>query len=287
MQLNFKSVLVVAFVLCFGLSVGICSSTHAAEKINIWSTDAATLKNTDAKDIPTLDLYLVKSETPVAAILVIPGGGYKHHSPGAWSKAKLCQKHGVAAFVLKYRLPSKGHRYPLPLDDAQRAMRLIHHNAKKWNIDPTRIGVTGGSSGGHLASLLCNSNDKGNTKAKDPIDRQPCRPGFAILVQPVVTFLKPHAHWPSRVRMLGDVTDDQAKKISPELLVTTQTPPTALLHGSADRLVPPENSKLYAAALKAKGVKVETTYFDGVAHVFSKPLQDKFEQLLEEFVPKK
>jgi acetyl esterase/lipase len=238
-----------------------------AETIDVWPRDSAEIAGVDEKQIPTLDLLHVKSDEPAPAVLVIPGGGYKHLSTSAWKQAKHCQSRGIAAFVLRYRLPVHGHRHPAPLHDAQRAMRLIRSNAEAWGIDPARIGVIGGSSGGHLASLLSNVNDPGDPDSDDPVAREGCRPAFTILQSPVITFLKPHAHWPSRARMLGsEATDEQAAALSPEKLVSERTPPVVLMHGDADKLVVPQNSELYVAACKAHGVPARLITIAGMAH---------------------
>ena len=93
---------------------------------------------------------------------------------------------GLSAFVVHYRVAP--YRHPYPLGDAQRAVRLVRHHAKEWNVDPDRIGILGFSAGGHLAASASTHFDEGNPEAVDAVDRQSSRPNASILCYPVISF---------------------------------------------------------------------------------------------------
>src|SRR5208282_6193242 len=97
-------------------------------------------------------------------------------------------QHGVACFVLKYRLGLNGYRHPAMLQDAARAVRLVRARAADWKIDPKRVGIMGSSAGGHLASTLMTHFKPGDPSATDPIERQSSRPNLGILCYPVISF---------------------------------------------------------------------------------------------------
>jgi acetyl esterase/lipase len=183
-----------------------------------------------------------------AAVLICPGGGYGALAMDHEGRqvAGFFNSFGVSAFVLKYRLGPR-YRHPAPLDDARRAMRLIRERAPRLGIDPARAGVIGFSAGGHLASTLSNHYQSPEG-----------RPSFSILVYPVISFTTRYTHAGSMRNLLGSPPDTTlAWKLSNELAVTAQTPPTFLFHTNADAGVPPENSILYYLALRRAGVPAE------------------------------
>ncbi len=189
-----------------------------------------------------------------AAVVICPGGGYGGLVTGAEGHgiAKWLNVHGIAGVVLEYRLP-KG-RSSVPLLDAQRALRTIRANAKKLQIDSTKIGIMGFSAGGHLASTAATHFDGGDPKATDAVDRVSCRPDFAILVYPVIS-MGGTTHRGSRTNLLGkDPSPELVELYSNEKQVTKQTPPTFLAHAKDDKPVPIENSRVFHKALQAKGV---------------------------------
>jgi acetyl esterase/lipase len=153
------------------------------------------------------------------------------------------------------------------LHDVQRAIRTVRGEARTWNVDPHRVAILGFSAGGHLASSAATHFDAGNPKSDDPVERQSCRPDLAILVYPVITLEGPHAHEGSRKNLLGDSPrKDLIESFSSERQVTSQTPPTFLAHTSEDKGVPPENSLLFALALRKAGVPVELHLFEKGPH---------------------
>lgn len=225
---------------------------------------------------PEIYVFLpAKKHATGEAVVICPGGGYQIL---AWDWegldiASWFNSHGIAAIILKYRLPlAKSNIVPnkSPLLDAQRAMRYVRYHADEWNIDPSRIGVMGFSAGGHLASTAGTHYDFGNPDAKDPVDRQSSRPDFMILMYPVITFSTEVMHRGSRDALLGkDPSDELIRFYSGELNVTEDTPPTFLVHAADDKSVPVENSLLFFEALKKNDVPVEMHIFPEGGHGFS------------------
>jgi acetyl esterase/lipase len=172
----------------------------------------------------------------------------------------------VAAFVVKYRLGSKGYRHPAMLNDAARAVRLVRANAAEWHVDPTRVGVMGSSAGGHLASTILTHFDAGNPDAVDPIERQSSRPDLGVLCYAVIT-MGEFTHKGSRKNLLGDnPSPELIEKLSNEKQVTGQTPPCFVWHTWEDTGVKLENSTLFAEALRAHGVRFELHVYEKGGH---------------------
>jgi len=199
---------------------------------------------------------------------VCPGGGYAHLAVDHEGRqiADWLNAHGVAAFVLKYRLGPRYH-HPAQLQDAQRALRTVRSGAKDWGIAPGRIGIWGFSAGGHLASSAGTHFDNGDANAADPIDRVSSRPDFMILAYPVISFTTPYTHRGSLKNLLGESPDPKlAEYLSSETQVTSQTPPTFLFHTNADAGVPAENSVFVYLALRKAGVPAEMHIYEQGPH---------------------
>ncbi|MAJ52264.1 MAG: hypothetical protein CMB82_11735 [Flammeovirgaceae bacterium] len=197
-----------------------------------------------------------------AAVLVIPGGGYYFlaFDKEGVEVAKFLNSLGVSAFVLKHRVPfweSTNCRSQVALLDAQRAIRIIRNNSKKWNINPNKIGVLGFSAGGHLASTLSTHHDNGLERSKIKVERSiSSRPDFTILIYPVVTMQdNPFSHMGSRKNLLGNLpTIEQLNYFSNDLQVKADTPPALLIHTNEDKGVPAENSIFYYLALRKNNI---------------------------------
>lgn len=222
-----------------------------------------------AGDLPTLTVYRsAPAKANGAAIVVCPGGGYGMLATEHEGKdvAEWLNSLGVTAFVLKYRLGPKYH-HPVMLQDGQRAIRTVRARAGEWNVDPKRVGVIGFSAGGHLASTLATHFDSGHRDLDDPIQRQGCRPDVAILVYPVISLDPPYGHAGSRRNLLGDAPSRElVESLCNDLQVTKDTPPTFLAHTNEDTGVPPENSLLFALALRKAKVPVELHLFEKGQH---------------------
>ncbi|HYH03547.1 MAG TPA: alpha/beta hydrolase, partial [Bacillota bacterium] len=181
------------------------------------------------------------------AMVVIPGGGYRNlvFDKEGTEIARWLNTFGITVFILKHRLPNEGHKNGQmgPLQDAQRAIRLIRNNARQWGVKPDRIGVMGFSAGGHLAATV---GVNYNTKAyptRDKIDKQSARPDFMVLVYAAIS--------------------NNAQ------FVNGKTPPTFLVCGNNDRKVDPENSIRFYLALKKAAVPVELHVFGNAQHGFA------------------
>ena len=248
------------------------SAALAQTVVPLWDGPAPQSHGTTPDDIPTLTAFLPeKSPLAISAIVICPGGGYiklaMDHE--GLNEAKWFQQRGVAAFVLKYRLPVNGYRHPVPLLDVQRAIRLVRSRAAPWNINPGKVGIMGFSAGGHLASTLETHFDAGNASATDPIDKQSCRPDFAVLVYPVISMKDGITHPGSKANLLGPNPDPAlVANLSNETQVTPQTPPTLLVHAEDDSVVPIENSRRMFAALQKAGVPSALQEYQHGGHGF-------------------
>lgn len=210
------------------------------------------------------------------AVVVCPGGGYwgLAYDWEGTDFASWLNSHGIAAVVLRYRLPVDGdvahEKWLTPLLDAQRAIRLTRAHAAEWGIDPAKVGIMGFSAGGHLASTAGTHFDAGAPDAADPVDRLSSRPDFMILVYPVISMAESVTHMGSRVNLLGEQPSEElVRRYSNELQVTADTPPTFLVHAGDDDAVPVKNSLLFYDALLAHGVRAELHVYPAGGHGFS------------------
>src|SRR5947209_10535510 len=216
------------------------------------------------EDRPNLTAFLPAPENATGtAVVVCPGGGYAGLADGHEGRdvAKWLNDRGVAAFMLRYRI-AKGGRptplHPLPLQDAQRAIRTVRSRAKEYGIDPKRIGIWGFSAGGHLASTAATHFDSGRPDAADPVERASCRPDFVILAYPVVSMESPPTHAGSRRNLIGANPDPKLlEELSNEKHVTKETPPTFIFQTDDDKAVPAENCVQFYLALRKAGVPAE------------------------------
>ena len=244
------------------------SNAQMKDPIPLWPDGAPGALGNEAKDIPTLTLYLAEATSASgAAIVICPGGGYGGLAAHEGQDYALwLNQQGVSGFVLKYRLGSGGYRHPRMLEDAARAVRLVRAHASEWRVDPKRIGVMGSSAGGHLASTLLTHFDSGNPDAADAIDRQSSRPDVGILCYAVITMGK-YTHQGSKNNLLGkDPSPELVKLLSNELQVTSQTPPTFVWHTAEDSAVPVENSLDFAAALRRAKVPFDLHVYQKGRH---------------------
>lgn len=225
---------------------------------------------------PEISVYLPTNRNLSGkAILVIPGGGYWKltYSWEGTDIAKWLNANGIAAIVLKYRLPKQELDIELdksPLLDASRAMRIVRANAKKWNIDSSKIGVIGFSAGGHLASTLATHYDAEEKENYDSLSSISSRPDFLALMYPVITMSKEFTEKGSRKNLIGDnPTKELVEYYSNEKHVTSNTPPTFIVHASDDEVVPVRNSIVFYEALQHNGVNVEMHIYQNGGHGFA------------------
>ncbi len=239
------------------------------ETIWIWQYGLPGKVGNDDKDKPTLTVYLPPADKANGtAVVICPGGGYGFLAIDHEGKqvAEWLNSIGVAGFVLKYRLAPRYH-HPAPMQDAQRALRVVRAGAKEWKIDPKRIGIWGFSAGGHLASTAGTHFDKGKPDAEEPIERVSCRPDFLILAYPVISMEPGIGHMGSRINLIGKNPDPKlVEDLSNEKQVTEQTPPTFLFHTNADSGVLPENSVQFYLALRKAKVPAELHIYEKGPH---------------------
>jgi len=221
---------------------------------------------------PTLTAYLpTKERANGAAVVICPGGGYAVEAAGheGADVAKELSNAGIAAFVLKYRLPSDEtmkNKEIGPLQDAQQAIKVVRERAKEWNINPGRIGIMGFSAGGHLASTEGTHYTKALIENNNYIS---LRPDFMILVYPVISFQDSLGHIGSRDNLLGKNPSQEKKDYySNEMQVTDSTPPTFLVHASDDDAVKVENSIAFYEALIKHHVPAELHIYQNGGHGF-------------------
>jgi len=208
-----------------------------------------------------------------AAVLITPGGGYNWVviDKEGYEMARLLAGRGITAFVLFYRLPHEGWAAgpDTPLQDAQRAMRLIRHRAVKYGLDPAKVCAMGFSAGGHLCADLLTRFSAKVYQPVDAADRLAARPDLAAPIYPVVSMTLPTAHSGSRRNLVGEnATAERERAHSPHLNVPANAPPTFLLHAEDDASVAVENSLLLRSALLAGRVPVETHLFADGGHGF-------------------
>ena len=261
----------------FVLSLAI--SLAAAEKsltINLWPKSVPGEKEAIAEEktqvqkdtgkvtsitnvsVPTIAVYRpAKDHDTGVAVVVAPGGGYNNLAIGHEGEdvAEWLNSIGVTAVVLKYRVPRRAdqpkNEPPIgALQDAQRAISLVRGKASEWGLDPKRIGMLGFSAGGHLAAWAATNSDKRAYEAVDAADQVSCRPDFAVMIYPG-----------------GVISRDKPTELSPEIRVSSTTPPSFFAHAGDDR-VSPENSVRMYLALKQAGVPADLHIYSKGGHGF-------------------
>jgi acetyl esterase/lipase len=271
-------------LLASGLALGIAGPARAsalAERIALWPgappggeglsvRDETVLRSPNgAPDdiawphVGTPAMTVARAERPNgAAILLIPGGGYTRVAVGRGpgSVARMFAARGVTAFELLYRLPHDGWRAgpATPVQDAQRAMRLIRAGAAKWSIDPARVAAIGFSAGGHLVGQLGTHGESMTYAPIDAADRLPARPVAIGMFFPVVSLVPPLAHAQSRRELLGaDPSVALAERWSLERNVPAKMPPTFVCHAADDKTVKVGNSLAMFSALQDAAIPSE------------------------------
>ena len=285
-----------------GFSFFFFQFNYCQEKISLWANGVPNQKKSDKIEKiieteiirienvqnPTLEIYLPsKNIRTDQAVIIFPGGGYEFlaYDWEGTDFAKGLNAKGISAFVLKYRLPTSPSIVDpklAPLQDAQRAVRLVKANAREWGINTQKIGVLGFSAGGHLASTLATKFNKKTLKNSfDEIDSISARPSFVALIYPVITFDEKYRHEGSKNALIGK-SDDKTliSMFSNNLHVNSETPPCFLIHSADDKSVPVQNSMLFYNALIENGISAEMHLFPFGGHGFALA---KGKQYLEEW----
>ena len=238
----------------------------------LWSQGAPGAKGTAEHDVPALRAFPApKNIATGTAVVVCPGGGYgglaMDHE--GYQIVEWLNIRGISAWILRYRLGSKGYHHPIQKGDVLRAVRVVRHSAASSGVDPARIGVWGFSAGGHLASTAATHFDLGDESADDPVDRVSSRPDFAVLCYPVITMQESFTHKGSRRNLLGpDRYDDSrlVELLSNENRVTKDTPPTFIFHTTEDQAVPVQNATAFYSALVRNKVDCELHIYQKGRH---------------------
>jgi acetyl esterase/lipase len=211
-----------------------------------------------------------KQQNKGAAVVICPGGGYYHYSYilSGTEIAKWFNTMGISAFVLISRFPHSPdliERSKAPLQDAQRAVRMIRANAQQWGIKPDKIGIIGFSAGGHLASTL-GTHMEDVSNIGDSLRSISFRPDFMLLISPVIS-MGEYAHEGSRSNLFGEKPSKELiEKYSNELQVTSQTPPAFIALADNDNVVNPMNSVLFYNAMHSKNISVSLHIFPHGGH---------------------
>jgi acetyl esterase/lipase len=259
---------------CFLGSAYICEPAQAADSFLAHQD----VPYDDAHAAQKLDVYLAESDKPVPAMVYIHGGGWRAGSkkrvPGWLMNA--VREGWLSVVSVEYRFTDVAS-HPVQVNDCVRAIQFVRHNAADWNIDPQRIGVTGGSAGGHLSLWVALHDDAAAADSNDPVERHSSRVACAV------SFAGPtdwsllgeleHKH-PAYRQLLGykpgtpaDAMDAKAKKdVSPISFVSQDDPPVMQVHGDKDSTVPVKHARNMHRRLKSVAVKTELVIIDGANH---------------------
>lgn len=245
-------------------NVGDTPPTGYARILLLWPNGAPLAKGTAAGDVPKLFYYPATSPGVGSAVIVLPGGGYTHvvmEKEGA-IEAKWLAAHGVAAFVLQYRL-GPWYRYPVPMMDGARAVRYVRSHAAEFSIQPGKIGVWGFSAGGHLAGYLATEPLSREPASPDPVERVTAYPDFAIYSYARFT-MDDSIPRPSNMEgLLGpNPTLEMLDRISYARHVTKETSPGFIYSTTGDQTVNSLNATAFYDALKRAGVPAELHIFE-------------------------
>jgi len=226
------------------------------------------------RNVSAPDLRVFRPERPNGhALLVVPGGAYWFVSvanEGADLASHMTAR-GFTVFVLTYRLPGEGwsDRMNVPLQDAQRAVKVIRSLGPQYSLAPNKLSVLGFSAGGHLAATLATQHAEVSYPSVDAIDQLSAKPNAAGLVYPVVTMEKPWTHEKSRRLLLGDAPSEaEIAHRSAERNVSAGTPPMFIMHAMDDEAVPVENSLRMMNAMREAKRPVEAHFIQEGGHAF-------------------
>jgi acetyl esterase/lipase len=225
-------------------------------------------------NIATPSIEILRPQTPNgAAVLVAAGGGYKRMEMGneAHPAAHWLAERGMTAFVLSYRLPGEGWTVgPLaPLQDAQRALRLIRARSAEFSVDPKRIGVLGFSAGGHLLGLAADRSAFRSYAAIDAADAVSARPDWAALIYPVISLKPPYDQTSTRKQLVGKhPSAAESAEWSVETHVGAHCPPMFLTQAEDDPISDPQNTVIMKAACDHAGIPCELQQLESGGHGF-------------------
>jgi acetyl esterase/lipase len=273
------------FFIGFLLSATFPLAVHAQNLIKLYSGAIPNSRQGHLPDItksapgminrvltPELEMYLPeKDKATGTAVIICPGGSYKvltYEAEGIRT-AKELMKNGIAAFVLKYRLPDDSTMVDKsigPLQDAQQAIKVVRENAAKWGVDTARVGIMGFSAGGHLAATAATHF---KTSYIPNPEHTNLRPSFLVVVYPVISMQDGITHKDSRTNLLGkNPTKEAIDQFSGELQAGPGTPPTYITHAGDDKLVDVDNSIFFYEKLRHSNIPAELHLYPKGGHGF-------------------
>jgi acetyl esterase/lipase len=240
----------------------------------------------------TMDIFTPKNPNGAAIIMVVSGGFFSSHEAINPAMAKPLLNRGYTVFAVVH---GSQPRFQVPeiVQDMNRSVRFIRYHAKDYGIDPARIGVTGGSAGGHLSLMLGTAGDKGKPDAKDPVERESSRVQAVACFFPATDFLNyggpgmekiratdfqlpfrasfDYRELDQKTRLWERVTNadklrEITRAISPIYFISAAAAPTMILHGDKDALVPLQQSESFIEKLKAAGVDAKLVVKQGAGH---------------------
>ena len=217
-------------------------ASHRA--LALWDGGAPEALGAEALDQPQITVHLPEGNANGAGVIVNPGGGYRILASDheGLQVARWLNRHGIAAFVLRYRVGPRYHS-DISLLDGKRAVRLVRRRASEFGVASDRLGMVGFSAGGHLAAAVGTDWDTGDASAEDPVERESSRPDFLALVYAVTN---------------GVLRGRKADEYTPtDVRVDAATPPTFLVHSHEDGIVPASQATLFYDALLRAGVAAE------------------------------
>jgi acetyl esterase/lipase len=225
----------------------------------------------------TFDVIKPKTNANGAAVIFMVSGGWiSNYNPPQQTATRfkdLLDK-GFTLIAVRHGSSPK-YLIPEIVSDVRRAVRFIRHNAKQWGVDPNRLGVFGGSAGGHLALVLGTASDNGDQNAKEEFMKESDRVASVVAYFPPVD-LRPLARGLNPQRTGGaldrfpalNFEKEKAPDYSPIVHVSSDDPPTLLIHGDKDNLVPVNNSKVIHEAFQKNNVKTQLIIIEGAEHGF-------------------
>jgi acetyl esterase/lipase len=240
-------------------------SNLGIQTVALWNTANGRRFNPDEQPFLTA-FYPAPGKANGTGVIIAPGGSYRTLASNLEGRqiADWFTVRGISAFVLKYRVGDR-NLYPIPLQDAQRAIRVIRSDGQKYKVRINRLGIVGFSAGGHLAAMAATSFDDGDSKSTDPVERVSDRPDFLIVGYPWLNAMQP--------KQEGYITYCSVLKISiasqcksfeqytPSAHVTGNTPPTFIYTTDDDRIVPVAASVAFFSSLHSANVPVEMHIF--------------------------
>ena len=252
----------------------------AIETLPLYNGPVPNAKGTAPADTPTLTVFRPKQSNGTA-LIIAPGGGYTNLATSyeGRQEADRFSELGITVFVLKYRL-GPTYLYPIPLDDARRAIRIVRSLATKYRYSPDRIGMMGFSAGGHLAATAATLPEDGHPSDPDPVEHESSKLNFLALIYPWLNAMQPQVADPSNGNKLminycsvtRGLTQADCTRLDPQytplIHVTATTPPTFMVHTADDKTVPVATSVEFFNRMHTAGADCELHLFGHGPHGF-------------------